>query len=867
MMLGSGGASNTFLDEIFKTALWTGNSASTHNIDNGMDLASLGGMTWIKRRDGTERNHVVDSGRGVTYGFWTELENQEYNYNDGSAVHSYLSNGYRLGDSQYVNNNSNTYVGWSWAKKEGWFDVQTWSGDGSNPRTINHNLGCVPGMVIIKRRNATTHWYVYHRATHTSNAAGHRMYLNQDSGRNDGKFPSAPTATTITVDSHSEVNASGGTYVAYLFAGGYYPPGSNTTSVRFTGGAHLTLASHSDLGMGTGDFTLEAWVYSNDWGGYEAIFDQDADGMTLAMSGASLRFKKATNSTNYLGASRPPKNAWTHIAVARESGTVRLFYNGVIQDEASCTYNFPAKNSRIGKETNGSLGGQISNFRIVKGTALYTDDFAVPGGPLTNVSGTVLLCCNDSSSVTGSTITPSTLTEAGGTLSIYGTLGYNQTPFTDTSGNVFGADGDKELIKHGNYRGNGSTDGPEIIIGWEPQYIMIKRVNESTNSDWVFVDTWRRISNREEGVGGTEADLRSDSAGGEGSNDFLCTTAKGFYLISTDGRVNDNEDEYLYTAIRRPDLLVSSEISGASNMFAIDTGSGSSTIPNFDAGFPVDFALTKDTDNAGGDWNVSARLMPLTQLRTEAADDESTQAANTFDSLTGWASESTWGSDYISYMWRRSQGLDVNVYLGNGDSGRRVHHQLNAVPEMVWIKCKDDNSTDWIVYHKGLNGGTNPHTHYIVLNSDAEEVDSTNAWNDTAPTSTAIYVGGWANVNEDNKNYLCVAFRSVDGVSKCGSYTGDGTTNGSKEITLGFEPKLLIIKGIDNGTHHWDVYDTTRGFGAGVACNYMRLNSTVDSTNLGNGLIEKSSTSFTVGCNGTSAYNSNGREHIYYAHA
>ena len=46
MMLGSGGASNTFLDEIFKTALWYGDGASTHNIDNGMDLASTGAVSY-----------------------------------------------------------------------------------------------------------------------------------------------------------------------------------------------------------------------------------------------------------------------------------------------------------------------------------------------------------------------------------------------------------------------------------------------------------------------------------------------------------------------------------------------------------------------------------------------------------------------------------------------------------------------------------------------------------------------------------------------------------------------------------------------------------------------------------------------------
>ena len=225
---------------------------------------------------------------------------------------------------------------------------------------------------------------------------------------------------------------------------------------------------------------------------------------------------------------------------------------------------------------------------------------------------------------------------------------------------------------------------------------------------------------------------------------------------------------------------------------------------------------------------------------------------------------SDFDSNYISYMWRRSQGLDVNVYLGDGNSGRRVHHQLNAVPEMVWIKSKDDNSTDWIVYHKGLNGGSNPHTHYIVLNSSAEEVDSTNAWNDTAPTSTAIYVGGWANVNADNKNYLCVAFRSDSGISAVGSYTGNGSSTGPT-ITVGFEPRFIMLKNADSGGNGWAVLDTLRGLGTssqkrlwldwdeqqdGTAYNFVTTTSTTFQPTLNNSEI-----------------NEDGATILYYAHA
>ena len=112
--------------------------------------------------------------------------------------------------------------------------------------------------------------------------------------------------------------------------------------------------------------------------------------------------------------------------------------------------------------------GKISNFRVVKGTAVYTSSFKVPTEPLKNITNTVLLCCNDSSA-TGSTVTPGTITNNGDPTAS------TDSPFDDPAGFKFGEVGDQNIIKCGSYT-TGFRCGCRItyIVGWEPSWVMVK---------------------------------------------------------------------------------------------------------------------------------------------------------------------------------------------------------------------------------------------------------------------------------------------------------------------------------------------------------------------------------------------------------
>ena len=100
-----------------------------------------------------------------------------------------------------------------------------------------------------------------------------------------------------------------------------------------------------------------------------------------------------------------PTDQWVHIAASKNSGTTRYFVNGKLVYTYSTNLNLGADNN--GDISIGSINttafdwdGHISNFRIIKGTGLYTSSFTPPTEPLTNVTNTKLLCCQDKSSVT-----------------------------------------------------------------------------------------------------------------------------------------------------------------------------------------------------------------------------------------------------------------------------------------------------------------------------------------------------------------------------------------------------------------------------------------------------------------------------------
>jgi hypothetical protein len=183
-----------------------------------------------------------------------------------------------------------------------------------------------------------------------------------------------------------------------------YSAAANGGSGSFDGsGDFLTLATNAALDMGTGNFTVEMWVYSTDASvdtQNRRFFATDVNGTSSIQIGHVTTTTGVaqycdngslgtviTGTTNIL-------NQWAHIAVVRSSGTVTLYVNGVSEGTpATDTGNKGSASFTIGKYpgASGHMKGFMGSLRVVKGTAVYTANFTPPTAPLTAISGTSLL--------------------------------------------------------------------------------------------------------------------------------------------------------------------------------------------------------------------------------------------------------------------------------------------------------------------------------------------------------------------------------------------------------------------------------------------------------------------------------------------
>ena len=199
----------------FQAALYNGN-AGTQTITNDGNSDLQPDMVWMKCRSGThatENHRLQDSVRGVGK---IAIPNGTTAADTGntSSLTAFNSDGFSLGNVTDVNGDG-AYVAWQWKKQAGVFDIQQYTGNGSN-RTIAHNLGAIPTMMIIKKRNATSDWTV----GHASLGANQKLELNKTTavGTDASIFNNTrPTASVFTLGTDGDQNTDGHTYINYLF--------------------------------------------------------------------------------------------------------------------------------------------------------------------------------------------------------------------------------------------------------------------------------------------------------------------------------------------------------------------------------------------------------------------------------------------------------------------------------------------------------------------------------------------------------------------------------------------------------------------------------------------------------------------------
>ena len=596
----------TFVDGLFSVDVYTG-TGSSQQITNNLDLSNSGGLVWTKTREsGATNNHnLQDTVNGVTK--YLQSNNTNALQTRSDLITSFNSDGFTLGADASLGtanfNGNGGYVAWSWRKQPKFFDFLTYSGTGSSIKTISHNLGSAPGMMIVKKISGSADWLVWHKdLTNT-----HDKYLKLN-------------------ETDAEQN------------------------------------------------------YDNIWGpnGYS-----------------------------------PDSSEFKVQHIANESGTY-------------VAYLFANNN----------------------------DD----GG--------------------------------------------------------FGEPGDQDIIKCDTYTGNGSSTGPVVTLGFEPQFIMLKRTDSNTNASWFVFDNMRGIV-----TGGDDPYLYWNKTNAEVAGNAIEVTPTGFQLKSTSTAFNGSSAKYIYMAIRRGGMQTPS---AASDVFHVQSQSNADA---YSVGFPTDLILLNKTGGSSVNTYVGNRITGNNQyLRTNTTTSEaSVSDLWDFDEQNSFDQGASTSSAWVGYHWARTRGFcDIATYTGDGFENQNISHNLGVAPEMVWIKNRDD-STNWVVWHTNLNSGK-----YLRLDQTSAEISTSGILGTGSFGTTTFPVGSSSdNTNKSNNNYIAYLFATAAGVSKLGSFTQSGATN----VDCGFSgdtPSFILLKRTDD-TGSWYVFDSARGIIAGNDP-YLLLDSTAAHT-------------------------------------
>jgi hypothetical protein len=382
----------------------------------------------------------------------------------------------------------------------------------------------------------------------------------------------------------------------------------------------------------------------------------------------------------------------------------------------------------------------------------------------------------------------------------------------------FGLTGTDNVISCGSYTGTG-TAGLTVSLGYEPQWVMIKKTNGADY--WYISDNMRNMANSGTTTGA--ALLANDSMAEYTSNDNVFATANGFGLGNTNGGLNASGGTYIYIAIRRGPMKVPTD---ATKVLTPSLGlNASANGKAWEAGFPVDMYIRNDK-GAGGSFYTSDRLRgSINYLSTNSTATESTVAySDKLDNNTGVYTTNAYNyTSWIGWMFRRAPSFfDEVCYTGDAVVGRNVNHNLGAVPELIIVKGRSI-ARGWFVYSQTLGASSG-----LKLESTAAASASYARWNGTTPTSTVFTLGGDFDENYTGYTYVAYLFATCAGVSKVGSYTGTGST---QTISCGFTggARFVMIKRTDS-TGDWYVWDTARGMVAGTDP-YLLLDSTAAEVN------------------------------------
>ncbi len=824
--------------EGFSTVTYSGNGG-THGIE-GLGLEP--DFVWIKDRTTGSSHRLHDSVRGA--GIKLSSDTTAAEVDESSSFTSFDADGFSLaGSAGAYNTSGRNYVAWCWdagtgsavsntdgsitssvkANTANGFSIVSYTGTGANA-TIGHGLSSAPEMIIFKERNASDNWSVYH----TSIGNTYKLRLNGTNaqiGSSANLFNStSPTATVFSTGTDGELN---GQMIAYCFhsvsgyssIGSYSGTGASGNSITGLGfkpawlmikrtdasGDSWVIHDNTRTPSGTVDEILLANSSSAELTNASYAVDFDADGFTLQTtnvgwnaSGGTYIYMafKDTRDATFFGDTSGNGNNWTPNA---------LNNTDVVPDSPVTGGNFATLNPLATSTATFKEGNLFADLSVNSGAASGTiaaDSgkwyWEVVGNSYSNNGITIGVRSTDNPS-SGTYNSDGVFYYANtGAIYVDGSVTDTEASFgvNDIIGIALNVD-DDEVSFYKNNTLQITKSLPQSGKTWHPQF------GEGTSSG---NNSFNANFGQDSSFAGNETPQGNTDANGQG--DFYYAPPSGFLALKTSNLPTATitaPDEYFNTVLYTGDGVDDKAITGV--------------------GFQPDWVWLKTRSVADNHVLNDAVRGGNKQLFSNTTDQEftSTTLLKTFDSdgftLGTDSSVNGSGRTLVAWNWLAGNGTVSNTdgtitsqvsantdagfsvvsYTGNGSSSPypSIGHGLTSTPEIIFCKTRDA-SASWIVYHTLVDGSLD----YLNL-------DTTSANNNAAPslpTSSIFYAGGDA--NRSGEDTIAYCFHSVPQYSKCGVYTGNGSTDGTF-VHCGFRPAWIMVKRTDS-TSNWLILDNKR---------------------------------------------------------
>jgi len=870
----------------FNTVLWQGNGAQTTSIDNvgfSPDLvwiklrdtttqvaqvydsvrgagAGKGLSTAETYAEGTMNGGYTDS----AYGYISSLDSNGFSLNDGTTATT----------GGWVNYAGRNYVAWCWdagsstvsntdgsitssvrANPATGFSVVTYTANGTAGATVGHGLGVAPSMIIIKDRSATFDWSVYHSGIGNTKY----IFLNRtDASATSATFwnNTSPTNNVFTLGSTGFVNNSGSNLVAYCFSevAGFSKFGSYTGNGS-TSGPTVTTGFRPAFVLIKNTTTAQDWLIYDD-----ARTPNNTRNKFLKPNSSGAEVTASTSVIDFTDTGFEIKGSSVAI---NENGSNHIYM--AFADTRDAQFNFDAsgnKNNWTANNINSNASSETT-YDIMNDVATLTDEdtanFATLNPLYAGINGL---------SASNLTFTPS------GWMHIPSTI---ELPTDSTTGIYW--EEDLTVAFAANYHASGVTNGKHTAsTAFDTNTAVISmsggawRLYKSgdANNNVAITGAGGSASNGDVhmfaykngylywGINGSWYPTGANPATDTSPLNASQITAQQYALCGgytgITKSINFGQRPFKYTPptgykkLNTYNLPDSTIKDGSQYMNTITyTGDGvdGRVISGYE--FAPDLVWSKSRSNSRYHELYDTVRGATNRIISNLTDAESVNA-NGLKSFTsdGYTfgthpNVNNSGESYVNWSWRASDssavsntdgtitstvsantdsGFSVVSYTGNSTNGATIGHGLGVAPKIVIVKNRD-GGWQWIVDISNITGTTYDH---LLLNSTASK-NSSNTYFSAKPTSTVFSVNGasYSDTGTSPYKYIAYCFADVEGFSKFGSYTGNGSADGPF-IYTGFDVKFLLYKNVDAAIS-WVIYDNVRDPNGNPQSYYLLPNS------------------------------------------